>query len=582
MSLENLTPSIQPGTPPRIGKQDKEEVLHSVLLGSAFIGLIVYFIKVFNTIQTQDWFQTILYSALFLFLILLALLRRLPYSLKLYTFLLILFVMGVSSLYFNGIVSDGFVYLLSFSIILAVFTNIRFSVIGILISIVTIGVFSFAMVSGIIPSPTKVFISNSRNLLDWLSAGLVFLLAEMVAVIAVALTIQKLDRVAREQTKYADELENERATLDQRIQDRTQDLQKKATQLQVASQVARNIALQDNPEEFLSTAVNLIRDQFGFYHSGIFLLDDKREFALLKAATGEAGKEMLESEHRLKVGEEGIVGYVVDRGEARIALDVGQDSVHFRNPLLPGTRSEMALPLKIGDKIIGALDVQSELESAFTLEDINILQVIADQLAVALERSRLVNDLQSSLQQFRTGVREYTQRGWAQYINKIRGKSAYKYSSTGLTTKVIDSPIMREVTEKGETIIRINENDTRAPAILAVPVKLREQTIGVVEMKISDTTVVETLQNMMESTATRLALALENARLIDEMQTRADQEHMITNITGKIRTSTAVNDILKMTAVELGKSMGVSEVRVELRTKSQEITDEQYLQEKLP
>lgn len=582
MNLDNQDLIIAESKPTILPGEYREEILHSVLLGSAFVGLVVYFIKVYNTIQTQNWILAGIYSVLFLLLIMITLLRRIPFMTRLVIFLMIFYIMGASSLFFNGIFGDGFLYLMAFSIILSVFTSYRFGIIGGFLSIFTIFIFALGMVIGLIPTPTVTVIPQSDNMLSWISIGAPFIFALAVSIIGIVLTIRKLDQTAKEQTRLSQELEKERATLDDRIQQRTRELQKKATQLEVASQVARSIALQEKPEEFLNNTVNLIRDQFGFYHSGIFLLDERREYAVLKAATGEAGKEMLEKGHRLRVGEQGIVGYVVDRAEARIALDVGLDSVHFQNPLLPRTRSEMALPLRVGEKIIGALDVQSDLESAFTLEDITILQVIADQLAVAIERSRLVNDLQTSLKQFQTGTREYTQKEWAQYIRNIRENSAYKYGPKGLTDKVMDSPLIREAIEKGEIIIRENEKDKVAPTTLVVPVKLREQTIGAVELKISDPAITDSLRQIMESTTNRLALALENARLIDEMQTRANQEHLISSISSKIRTTTAVNDILRMTALELGKSLGVSEVRVELRTKNEEAIEQQTQQEKMP
>lgn len=582
MNLENQDQLTIESKPTSSTGEYREEILHSVLLGSAFVGLVVYFIKAYNTIQAQNWILTSIYSILFILLIFITLLRRLPFITRLVIFLMILYVMGASSLFFNGIFGDGFLFLLTFSVIISVFTSYRFGIIGGLLSVFTLLIFALGMVIGLIPTPTETVIPQSDDILSWISFGSPFLFALAVSMIGIVLTIRKLDQTAKEQTRLSQELEKERTTLDDRIQQRTQELQKKATQLEVASQVARSIALQDKPEEFLNNTVNLIRDQFGFYHSGIFLLDEKREYAVLTAATGEAGKEMLEKGHRLRVGEQGIVGYVVDRAEARIALDVGLDSVHFQNPLLPRTRSEMALPLRVGEKIIGALDVQSELESAFTLEDITILQVIADQLAVAIERSRLVNDLQTSLKQFQTGTREYTQKEWAQYIRNIRENSAYKYGPKGLTDKVSDSPLIREAIENGKIIIKENEKDKVAPTTLVVPVKLREQTIGAVELRISDPAVTDSLRQIMESTTNRLALALENARLIDEMQSRANQEHLISSISSKIRTTTAVNDILRMTALELGRSLGVSEVRVELRTKKEEAKEQQTQQEKMP
>lgn len=171
-----------------------------------------------------------------------------------------------------------------------------------------------------------------------------------------------------------------------------EETQRRAMQLAAAAEVSRDAISTLDMGQLLTNTVNLIRDRFGFYHAGVFLVDDAGEYAVLHAATGEAGQKMLEQQHKLKVGEVGIVGYVTGRGEPRIALDVGQDAVHFDNPLLPNTRSEMALPLTVRGRVIGALDVQSTEEAAFSEEDVAALQTMADQLAIAIENARLYEE----------------------------------------------------------------------------------------------------------------------------------------------------------------------------------------------
>jgi PAS domain S-box-containing protein len=171
-----------------------------------------------------------------------------------------------------------------------------------------------------------------------------------------------------------------------------EETQRRAMQLAVAAEVSRDAISTLDMGQLLTNTVNLIRDRFGFYHAGVFLIDDASEYAVLHAANGEAGQKMLEQQHKLKVGEVGIVGYVTGSGESRIALDVGQDAVHFDNPLLPHTRSEMALPLTVRGRVIGALDVQSIKEAAFSTEDIAALQTMADQLAIAIENARLYEE----------------------------------------------------------------------------------------------------------------------------------------------------------------------------------------------
>ncbi len=171
-------------------------------------------------------------------------------------------------------------------------------------------------------------------------------------------------------------------------------LSRRAVQLQVAAEVARDATAARDVDELLNRSVTLIRDRFDFYHAGIFLVDDQNKFAVLAAAPGEVGEELLATGHKLEIGKVGIVGTVAGTGQPRIALDVGADAVHFKQPLLPETRSEMALPLMLGDRVIGVLDVQSRREAAFDEQDVQVLQTMADQLAVAIDKAHLFSEVQ--------------------------------------------------------------------------------------------------------------------------------------------------------------------------------------------
>ncbi len=164
-------------------------------------------------------------------------------------------------------------------------------------------------------------------------------------------------------------------------------LQRRAIQLEAVSLVGRAAASILNLDDLLLEVVNLIRSRFDFYHAGIFLLDESGQWAVLRQATGEAGQRMLARRHQLAVGGQSIVGWVTAHRQPRIVLDVGGDAVHFKNPDLPHTRSEMALPLVIGDRLLGALDVQSIEEAAFDEDDVTILSLMADQVAIAIENA---------------------------------------------------------------------------------------------------------------------------------------------------------------------------------------------------
>lgn len=167
------------------------------------------------------------------------------------------------------------------------------------------------------------------------------------------------------------------------------DLQRRTMHLVASAEVARAATQILDIQELLTRCVDLIRTHFGFYYAAIFLIDEQAKNAELKAATGEAGQKLMEKNHYLGVGSKSMVGWVTANNAARIALDVGEEAIRFDNPLLPKTRAEMALPLRVRGQVIGALDVQSTTVNAFTTEDIQTLQMMADQVAIAIDNARL-------------------------------------------------------------------------------------------------------------------------------------------------------------------------------------------------
>jgi len=167
-------------------------------------------------------------------------------------------------------------------------------------------------------------------------------------------------------------------------------LQHRSNQLQTAAEVSKSASMILDPDTLIDQTVRLIRERFDFYYVGLFLLDETGEHAVLQAGTGDVFARMLEGGHKLKVDGPSMIGWCTAHGEARIALDVGEEAVRFNNPLLPETRSEMALPLISRGQCIGALSVQSIEQNAFAEEDVAVLQTMVDQVAIAIENARLL------------------------------------------------------------------------------------------------------------------------------------------------------------------------------------------------
>lgn len=169
----------------------------------------------------------------------------------------------------------------------------------------------------------------------------------------------------------------------------TNNIERHAKLLKASARAAKNITTILDPYELFQRTVDIICDEFGFYYAGVFLVDETNQYALLRAGRGEPGRAMLREGHRLAIGGNSMIGASIANKKGRIALDVGEEAVFFENPHLPKTRSEMALPLIVADEAIGALTVQSTEEAAFHEEDIDALQTMADQLAVAIQNAKL-------------------------------------------------------------------------------------------------------------------------------------------------------------------------------------------------
>jgi len=549
----------------------RDRILQYILLGACVFGLITLATNLYTPIARGLWSIVIAYTVAYLLMVLITLLRSLSLPVRTSFFLLVLYLLSLSSLFDAGLSGAGRVFLLTFSVFAAILLGSRQGLYAGLASVLTLVIFGWLMSSNIIPQPPVSVMANSVSFEQWISETTDFLLLCVAVISSIIVLTSGLQSTITNQVSLSNQLTKERNTLEQTVQDRVAEIQQRAAQLETASQIARDISKSSNLDDLLSNTVNLIRDRFGFYHASIFLLDEKNEFAVLKSATGEAGRAMIEANHRLRVGEVGIVGYVVAQGKPRIAEDVGEDPVHFKNPNLPLTRSEVALPLIASDQIIGALDVQSDKAGAFTQEDVKILQTITDQLAVAVEKTRLVEKLQLSVDELESSYQAYTQKSWRAHLKATHRDYNYRYRQSKIDETASDNPEITQALDSQQLIITSSTGqagEEKEFVVVALPIKLRNQVLGVVDVRFEGKNIPSDVVPMLETITERLALALENARLVEEIQNRAERERMIGDISAKIRSSADIDKVLRIAAEELGRSLGIPEVLVQLRTAS--------------
>lgn len=341
-------------------------------------------------------------------------------------------------------------------------------------------------------------------------------------------------------------------SLEERVQERTSALQKRANRLQAVSKVARAAASIRDLDLLLSDITREISEQFGFYHAGIFLLDQTGQNAVLVAANSEGGQKMLARQHQLAVEPHSIVGFVASTQSARIALDTGADAIFFNNPDLPETRSEMALPLRVGEQLIGILDVQSTETNAFSQEDIAVISTLADQVAVAIENARSFAETQRALAKAEETYRKYFGQAWSQFARQVR-KSGYLYRNGAILP--LEAPMVPS----------LDSNDDK----ISVPLVLRGQTLGMLEIrpKQANRKWTDNEQVLAQAAAERAALALESAYLLEEARRHASREKTISEITSKIGESINVKNILRTAVEELGRAIPGSEVSIRLTQK---------------
>jgi GAF domain-containing protein len=503
--------------------------------------------------------QIAIYAGLYAVLLVITFWRRVPYQVQAMVVMLLLCGFGVFNLTQFGVNAESAFFLLALPLMAALFYGRLGGRIGIIIVCVFLAIVAVLFVTGqivvVVTDPVR-----SADWGGWVTMGLIFLMLSIALVFAQNYLLDHLVTALTKSRGLMQELEMERSGLEDTVQERTRDLARRTQYLEATATIARDAASELDLQDLLSRVVALISERFGFYHTGIFLLDLTRERAELRAASSEGGQRMLARGHRLQVGTEGIVGYVARQGVYRVALDVGEDAVHFDNPDLPDTRSEIALPLRARGEIIGVLDVQSTEPGAFSGEDVTALQALADQVAVAISNARLFQQVEESMVAERRAYGELSQQAWRALLHEEAGLGFYS-SEQGVTpASDMWLPEMESVLRTGE-IAQGDDGDR-----LAIPIKIRDQVIGVIDGRKPDGTGTWTQEEieLLQVLTERLGLALEGARLYRDSQRREARERTVGQIAGRVRETLDMETVLKVAAQELRQSLGLPEVVIRL------------------
>lgn len=318
-----------------------------------------------------------------------------------------------------------------------------------------------------------------------------------------------------------------------------QNLEQQLSQVNTAAELSRSISSSLDTNQLIQMAADGIQSAFGLYYVGVFMIDPAHEYAVLRYGTGEEGKRMTARRHRLAVGGYSMIGWATQNQQPRVALDIGEEAVHFDNPDLPETRSELALPIVGAGRIMGALSIQSSKPNAFSGNDVQLLHDIADALGMALTNASAYEKTQRALDDIRQMNRAFVQQAWEEEISQT-GELKFQYE---------------------------NPMAPAAPSELSaikVPLILREEVIGYFNVEVDPEGLQEDQREFLEAISAQTTTALENARLIMETQRSAAKEQKLNQLSEQFSRALTIEDILKTAVTEFGKLPSVSEASISL------------------
>lgn len=342
--------------------------------------------------------------------------------------------------------------------------------------------------------------------------------------------------------------------LEARIAQRTRDIETTREIGQIASSL-RDV------DTLLRRILDMIVERFeNVYHAQVFLIDATKRFAVLRASTGEAGRQLIERGHRLAVGSQSVVGKAAGDGLAVVATDTLTSPIHKANDLLPHTRAELALPLRTGEGVIGVLDVQSRQPEAFAEGDIRLFQAMADHLAIALTNARLFEESQARLREIEDLNRRLTSDAWRGYAN-IRRRLLRTDTGGQPDALTSDWSDLQRRAVATKDLVEIVDKDT---ATFALPVILRDQVFGAVEWTVPRSSYNENTRLLARELVTRLAITADNVRLFEQSQRMADRERLVNEISNRLIQQSDVAQVLQIAVRELGQALRVPETTIRL------------------
>lgn len=423
-----------------------------------------------------------------------------------------------------------------------------------ILSVGAYGLNWWAQINGLAPS---AFLPVESAFINTLGLGI----GLAVLVIVNWLSDREMRRALRIERELTNRLQVESQNLEDEVRKRTQSLERKAIQLETIAEIARLASEMLDPQELMDQAVEVIRSRFGFYHVSIYLLDDTGNWANLEASTGEAGKTLIAQHHRLATGSASIIGWVTTNRLPRFSMKVSDDPFYYGNPLLPETQSELSVPLMVGPRLLGAVDIHSSQSEGFSEDDIRALEAIAGELAIAIDSSRLIRQTQMQLQRFEASYRDLARQSWSRIAENPGLNTVHLGGSTiGETNEKETFETLELARMKGEPVLSDNELE------IAVPVQMRGEVIATIGARRTENDDPWTEDDiaLLKAVAGQTALALESARQYTEEHRRVTELEVINRISQAVSQHIRLDSLYRVVHTQINQVLGDTDMYIAL------------------
>ncbi len=503
------------------------------------IACILGFAAILFLFPTSSTNERALFISLYFALLLVTVLKT-KYLARAYTLLFITYAVGANNILSWGPWFDGSVFFIAFIVLAALLFEQRVDIAAFALSVFTIGAVALLQQLGIRQSSLSPRLEITW--LDWVEYVVGFSIIGAIIVIAVGHLKKAFSDVTTDMQNTVQSLANERARLESRVIERTEELSSRTAQLRSSASISRTIAEIQDVSQLIETATDLTSEYFGYYHVGLYLLDERKKHAYLQAASSQDAKKLIGQGYRIEPDRFNLAYRVIEHNTPYIASDV--DEVNFiRDANFPLTRSRMALPLTVRNNIIGILDMHSDQPKSFTEQDAEVLQTLADLVAISLDNARLINETKNLVSQLELNTSVQTRETWTKFTS--RHKPAFQYTPAGVR------PIFASNRQEDQHGLRI-------------PLVLHGQQIGkiILKRKGSSITWSERERVLVEKVADQVALAIENSRLVDETQKSALRDQVIASISAHIRETLDIESVLRTTATELRRVFDLKEAEI--------------------